>query len=256
MNQRFSWVDWTHTYSWVWWLWSGLCLKISRKKRVSASVINVYCFHSRTVTWEESVTFSLHHCNGDVMQFSRNHIKLLRLSVGLNQNIYLWHIAGRVRLFKDDHAHLWNECRPIEYELFRLPLTHTVSTTIQSSYLRSIISVTPRSIRFLSLIAFAHLSSWLRTAPHCFRYDSPCLWKQLPDSSCQFYFSRFLLSCLCVSGTQGSPAKTDEPITIRLGAGSCGPDEPSRRWAHAGSARWNRPNDPCATAMRPDIKLL
>jgi len=47
-----------------------------------------------------------------------------------------------------------------------------------------------------------------------------------PDSSCQFYFSRFLLSCLCVSGTQGSPAKTAEPITIRLGAGSCGPDEP------------------------------
>lgn len=252
MNQRLSWVDWTHTYIWV---WSGLCLKISRKKRVSASVINVYCFHSRTVTWAESVTFSLHHCNGDAMQFSRNHIKLLRLSVELNQNIYLWHIAGRVGLLKDDHAHLWNKRRPIEYELFRLPLTHTVPTTF------SLHICVASSLLHLAAFGPYLLSPLLIYRPdyeqHLIAFDMIHLVceSNSPDSSCQFYFSRFLLSCLCASGTQGSPAKTAEPITIRLGAGSCGPDEPSR-WAHADGARWNRPNDPCAAAMRPGIKLL
>lgn len=71
-----------------------------------------------------------------------------------------------------------------------------------------------------------------------------------------------VVSCYPASACRarrGALQKRMNRPTIRLGAGSCGPDEPSRRWvdwAHAGGARWNRPNDPCAAAMRPDIKLL
>jgi len=256
MNQRLSWVDWTHTYIWV---WSGLCLKISRKKRVSASVINVYCFHSRTVTWAESVTFSLHHCNGDAMQFSRNHIKLLRLSVELNQNIYLWHIAGRVGLLKDDHAHLWNKRRPIEYELFRLPLTHTVPTTF------SLHICVASSLLHLAAFGPYLLSPLLIYRPdyeqHLIAFDMIHL---VCESNSPILPVSFISVVSCYpasacSARRGALQKRMNRPTIRLGAGSCGPDEPSRRWAdwaHAGGARWNRPNDPCAAAMRLDIKLV
>ena len=71
----------------------------------------------------------------------------------------------------------------IEYKL--LSLTYKVLTTNQPPYLHHLISVQPsRSTRSSSLVTLARpsTSSSLRITDRCFRYASPCLWKELPSS--------------------------------------------------------------------------
>jgi len=71
----------------------------------------------------------------------------------------------------------------IEYKL--LSLTYKVLTTSQPSYLNNLISVqSPRSTRSSSVVTLSRppTISSLKTTDRSFRYASPRLWNQLPDS--------------------------------------------------------------------------
>ena len=71
----------------------------------------------------------------------------------------------------------------IEYKL--LSLTYKVLTTTQPPYLHKLISTQrPRSTRSSSVVTLARpaSSSSLKITDRSFRYDSPCLWNQLPFS--------------------------------------------------------------------------
>ena len=71
----------------------------------------------------------------------------------------------------------------IEYKL--LSLTYKVLTTAQHSYLHNLISLQPpRSTRSSSVVTLSRppTISSLKIADRSFRYASPRLWNQLPDS--------------------------------------------------------------------------
>jgi len=71
----------------------------------------------------------------------------------------------------------------IEYKL--LALTYKVLTTAQPSYLRNLISLQPpRSTRSSSVVILSRppTISFLKITDRTFRYASPRLWNQLPDS--------------------------------------------------------------------------
>ena len=72
----------------------------------------------------------------------------------------------------------------IEHKL--LSLTYKVFTTTQPPYLHNLISVQPprntRSSYHVTLIARPPTSSSLRITDRSFRYASPWLWNQLPNS--------------------------------------------------------------------------
>ena len=79
----------------------------------------------------------------------------------------------------------------IEYKLFSL--TYKVLTTAQPSYLRNLISLQPpRSTRSLSVVTLSRplTISSLKITDRSFRYASPRLWNQLPDSFRQPHHSR------------------------------------------------------------------
>ena len=66
-----------------------------------------------------------------------------------------------------------------------LSLTYKVLTTTQPPYLHNLISVQPpRNTCSSYHVTFARppTSSSLRITDRCFRYASPCLWNQLPNS--------------------------------------------------------------------------
>ena len=72
----------------------------------------------------------------------------------------------------------------IEYKL--LSLTYRVLTTAQSSYLHNLITLQPpRSTRSSSDVTPSRPPTILKITDRLFRYASPCLWNQLPDSSRQ-----------------------------------------------------------------------
>ena len=76
-----------------------------------------------------------------------------------------------------------NERRPLEYKL--LSLTYNVFTTSQPSYLNNLISVQPpRGTRSSSVVTLSRppTISSLKITDRSFRYASPRLWNQLPDS--------------------------------------------------------------------------
>ena len=77
---------------------------------------------------------------------------------------------------------------------YKLPsLTYKVLTTAQPSYLRNLISLQPpRSTRFSSVVTLSRppTISSLKITDRSFRYASPRLWNQLPDSFRQPHHSR------------------------------------------------------------------
>ena len=78
--------------------------------------------------------------------------------------------------------HWLNVNERIEYKL--LSLTYKVLTAAQPSYLHNIISQPPRSIRSSSVVTLSRppTISSLKNTDRSFRYASPRLWNQLPDS--------------------------------------------------------------------------
>jgi len=81
----------------------------------------------------------------------------------------------------------------IEYKLLSLSLTYKVRTTAQPSYLRNLISLQrPRSTRSSSVVTISRppTISSLKITDRSFRYASPRLWNQLPDSFRQPRHSR------------------------------------------------------------------
>ena len=71
----------------------------------------------------------------------------------------------------------------IEYKL--ISLTYKVPTTAQPSYLHNLISLQPpRSTRSLSVVTLSRppTISSLKITDRSFRYASPHIWNQLPDS--------------------------------------------------------------------------
>ena len=66
-----------------------------------------------------------------------------------------------------------------------MSLTYNVLTTTQRSYLHNLASVQPhrctRCSSFVSLV-WPPISSWLRLTDRYCRYDSLCIWNQLPAS--------------------------------------------------------------------------
>jgi len=100
---------------------------------------------------------------------SRTHLLVLLLRL-LNSHI-----------LKSLHSLKVNE--RIEYKL--LSLTYKVLTTSQPSYLNNLISVQlPRSTRSISVVTLSRppTISSLKITHRSFRYASPRLWNQLPDS--------------------------------------------------------------------------
>jgi len=89
----------------------------------------------------------------------------------------------------------------IEYKL--LSLTYKVLTTIQPPYLHNLISVQPpRNTRSSYHVTLARqpTSSSLRITDRSFRYASPCLWNQLPNSLRQPHYvhrARGAAPCPC-----------------------------------------------------------
>ena len=80
----------------------------------------------------------------------------------------------------------------IEYKL--LSLTYKVITTAQPSYLHNLISLQPpRSTRSSSVVTLSRppTISSLKITYRSFRFASPRLWNQLPDSFRQPHHSRF-----------------------------------------------------------------
>ena len=99
-------------------------------------------------------------------------VLLLRL---LNPHISL--------LFSDLSTGLLKVNERIEYKL--LSLTYKVLTTSQPSYLNNLISIQPpRSTRSSSVVTLSRppTISSLKMTDRSFRYASPRLWNQLPDS--------------------------------------------------------------------------
>jgi len=88
----------------------------------------------------------------------------------------------------------WNRIKQQSYNITSivqytfLSLTYKVLTTSQPSYLNNLICVQPpRSTRSSSAVTLSRppTISSLKITDRSFRYASPCLWNQLPDSFCQ-----------------------------------------------------------------------
>ena len=88
------------------------------------------------------------------------------------------------------HSFIHIRLKRIEYKL--LSLTYKVLTTAQPSYLRNIISLQPpRSTRSSSVVTlYRPPTISLNITDRSFRYASPRLWNQLPDSFRQPHHSR------------------------------------------------------------------